>query len=865
MKSDHYIHFRDILIIIAGFFGAAWFFFDYGNHDVKSSAEMNFSKKEVLYKVEKLFKELDYQHIDLKKTINFKSNSSLIDSLQEVRGRHNLVSEMRSGNDDFYPFFYWDVNINRNGLEWAQENDLYVSYSEEGKLVEFEASPSIIRAQSPFNRLIIREGMLNGVANKAKEDSLITALVNYQYLETDNIPILDGLTLQGLLDAYNQLVTKISEAQLVESIWGLSEYYIAKSHWSNFDIQRDSLSFTAEEGIRVASAHYTITDPGMGIASNLEVEILPAGSLKKMYVTTPGDNFSSGVDGNEVRSAVLLIMLFAFAVWVLVIFYLRIKAKVVDTKSSLIVALIAGFLLPVGILLQDIINLTFLYENIDPSALIQRIIQFGFIGAAGSIVFFVMTAVGDSITRQFLPEKLESFDLVRSGLINNKPVGWVVVRGISFGLFGLGLFSLMLWLVPSAVIESKVEITDTYLLLRPLWIVIMSGIVGLGLMLILFLLIANQVYGVTNQKWYLPITGAVLFGILMPLGFISGYVEGAIISAVVGFYIGYIYMRTDFITTVVTFITFLLIMDISETWVVTGSSEAIVFYIIISFFVILFSGGIYAIAKGQDINILPSYIPEYMEEIAQEQRVKQELHIARNVQHSFLPTTIPKVQNFDLAGYCDPAQETGGDYYDMIKLSDEKIAIAIGDVSGKGIQAAFYMTFAKGVIHSLCSILDNPMELISKANQLFNDNATRGTFISMIYGILDTKDKTFKFIRAGHNPILLKKKNGDMEWLQPKGTAIGMMKNASFEKGAEEMVIQMNSEIECLVLYTDGITEAANKKNEFYGEDRLLRIVKNANYTTSNDLIDIIIKDVSKFTGAAEQHDDITCVVIKAN
>lgn len=324
-------------------------------------------------------------------------------------------------------------------------------------------------------------------------------------------------------------------------------------------------------------------------------------------------------------------------------------------------------------------------------------------------------------------------------------------------------------------------------------------------------------------------------------------------------------MRTDFITTVVTFITFLLIMDISETWVVTGSSEAIVFYIIISFFVILFSGGIYAIAKGQDINILPSYIPEYMEEIAQEQRVKQELHIARNVQHSFLPTTIPKVQNFDLAGYCDPAQETGGDYYDMIKLSDEKIAIAIGDVSGKGIQAAFYMTFAKGVIHSLCSILDNPMELISKANQLFNDNATRGTFISMIYGILDTKDKTFKFIRAGHNPILLKKKNGDMEWLQPKGTAIGMMKNASFEKGAEEMVIQMNSEIECLVLYTDGITEAANKKNEFYGEDRLLRIVKNANYKTSNDLIDIIIKDVSKFTGAAEQHDDITCVVIKAN
>ena len=165
---------------------------------------------------------------------------------------------------------------------------------------------------------------------------------------------------------------------------------------------------------------------------------------------------------------------------------------------------------------------------------------------------------------------------------------------------------------------------------------------------------------------------------------------------------------------------------------------------------------IYFLFLGEDKDRLPEYIPEYLEDQAREQRVQQELDIARNVQETFLPEKTPEITGFDTSAICIPAQETGGDYYDIIRLNEEKVAFTIGDVSGKGIQAAFYMTFIKGVIHSLCSIFLSPKQMMFHVNKLFSQNATRGTFISMIYGVLDLSNRSFTYVRAGHNPILFK-------------------------------------------------------------------------------------------------------------
>ncbi|MDZ7695106.1 MAG: PP2C family serine/threonine-protein phosphatase [Balneolaceae bacterium] len=131
-----------------------------------------------------------------------------------------------------------------------------------------------------------------------------------------------------------------------------------------------------------------------------------------------------------------------------------------------------------------------------------------------------------------------------------------------------------------------------------------------------------------------------------------------------------------------------------------------------------------------------------------------------------------------MAAICKPAYETGGDYYDFIQLDDHRIAVAIGDVSGKGIQAAFYMTFTKGILHTLCRETESPAEVLKKANRLFYENARRGTFISLIYGIVDLRKKTFRFARAGHNPILhYAAQSQTMDLLQPSGIGLGLTIN----------------------------------------------------------------------------------------
>src|SRR5699024_2659983 len=183
------------------------------------------------------------------------------------------------------------------------------------------------------------------------------------------------------------------------------------------------------------------------------------------------------------------------------------------------------------------------------------------------------------------------------------------------------------------------------------------------------------------------------------------------------------------------------------------------------------------------------------------ERIKQELQIARDVQQSFLPIETPQFEHLEIAAICKPAYETGGDYYDFIQLDEKRIAVAIGDVSGKGIQAAFYMTFVKGIIHSLCSETQSPADLLAKANRLFYDSARRGTIISLVYGISHLEKRSFHFARAGHNPVLkMNGENGSVEELQPRGIGIGLTKDVFFDSNIEEVELKLSGD-EALILY----------------------------------------------------------------
>lgn len=275
--------------------------------------------------------------------------------------------------------------------------------------------------------------------------------------------------------------------------------------------------------------------------------------------------------------------------------------------------------------------------------------------------------------------------------------------------------------------------------------------------------------------------------------------------------------------------------------------------------------GALAYVRGKDERALRRYVPEYIDELAQEERIRQELQIARKVQQSFLPVKTPDIEGLDIAAFCKPAYETGGDYYDFIRLDEHRIALTIGDVSGKGIQAAFYMTFIKGVLHSLCRETDSPAELLVKANRLFYDNADKGTFISLVYGIIDLEQQTFTFARGGHNPVIrINAETGAVEELRPDGLGLGLTRHALFDNNIEEIRLNLCEE-DLLVLYTDGIVESLNETGYAYGNDRLVSLLKRKKEKRSAEILSALFTDVTSFIGRAEQHDDMTVVVVRFN
>ena len=256
-------------------------------------------------------------------------------------------------------------------------------------------------------------------------------------------------------------------------------------------------------------------------------------------------------------------------------------------------------------------------------------------------------------------------------------------------------------------------------------------------------------------------------------------------------------------------------------------------------------------------------MPTYVRELAHQERLKREVEIARSVQESFLPRQMPEVAGLDIAAMCLAAYEVGGDYYDFVKLGPGKLAVVVGDVSGKGTQAAFYMTLTKGFVQALSREGLSPAEVMRRLNTLFCENVTRGTFISMIYGIFDVEARTFTFARAGHNPVILKRSpSQEPDIVQPTGMAIGLVTGAPFDDTIEERTLDLRIG-DVLVFYTDGFSEAMNQAKDQYGDDRLARKVGDLGQRSATEILDAVAEDVDHFVEAADPHDDMTMVVVK--
>jgi len=268
--------------------------------------------------------------------------------------------------------------------------------------------------------------------------------------------------------------------------------------------------------------------------------------------------------------------------------------------------------------------------------------------------------------------------------------------------------------------------------------------------------------------------------------------------------------------------------------------------------------------RGEVFDYKPEDEPAHVRRIKERVRLQKELEIARRVQLHLLPKENPKIGGFDIAGACLPALEVGGDYYDFVDLHDGKLGIAVGDVSGKGVPAAIYMTLTKGILQSHAEEDPSPKHVLSKVNHLMYRTIERSWYVSMFYAVLDSKRRALKFARAGHNPaIVFSSGTSETRFLQTAGIGLGLEKGELFTKTLVEGELQL-SPGDTLVFYTDGFTEAMNRDLEEFGSDRFLDLLHRNNNGSAEQLVQYAFEEVRKFAGEHPQHDDMTMVVLKA-
>ena len=259
---------------------------------------------------------------------------------------------------------------------------------------------------------------------------------------------------------------------------------------------------------------------------------------------------------------------------------------------------------------------------------------------------------------------------------------------------------------------------------------------------------------------------------------------------------------------------------------------------------------------SDDINSTVSTLKKYIAEAAA--RIDKELEYAKQIQLSALPTNFPDGEDYSIYAEMIAAKEVGGDFYDFYKLSDTTVAFLAADVSGKGIPAAMFMMTAKTIIKDLAESGMAVNDIFTKANEKLCENNESGMFVTAWMGILDLTTGNVQFANAGHNPPLLKRANGDFEYLKTRvGFVLAGMEGIRYRIG--EITLSPGDR---LFLYTDGVTEATNIENKLYGEDRLLDFMNQNATIEATRLLPALKKNIDEFVGDAPQFDDITMLML---
>lgn len=249
-----------------------------------------------------------------------------------------------------------------------------------------------------------------------------------------------------------------------------------------------------------------------------------------------------------------------------------------------------------------------------------------------------------------------------------------------------------------------------------------------------------------------------------------------------------------------------------------------------------------------------------MEEM-KKNKIEEELKVAKNIQEGLLPNTNFEFESVRISCSSNPARIIGGDFFDVINIDDDSILVVIADVSGKGLPAALYMAKVQALIRFAARVFKSPKEIISEVNKQVFDKFEKNSFVTVSLGLFNTKSRKLKFVRAGHNPAIFAR-NGSIELLNTRGIGLGLDREHLFINNLDEHEIYLDKD-SILFFYTDGLNEAMNKHKEEFGMERLINVLKHNKNLSPVEMKHKMINEVNSFVDDAEQHDDITFVILK--
>jgi phosphoserine phosphatase RsbU/P len=246
------------------------------------------------------------------------------------------------------------------------------------------------------------------------------------------------------------------------------------------------------------------------------------------------------------------------------------------------------------------------------------------------------------------------------------------------------------------------------------------------------------------------------------------------------------------------------------------------------------------------------------ERLQAERAVSQEMEIARQVQRKLFPQKLPKVKTLEYAGGCHQARAVGGDYYDFVGLGTERIGLVLADVAGKGMSAALLMANLQASIRSQYSVAsENLPQILESVNRLFYENSEPNRYTTLFAGSYDGAVRRLRYVNCGHNPPLLLRQDGSVEGLPATATVLGLFEQ--WQCSTNEVQLQPG---DLLVLYSDGVTEASNEREEEFGESRLIQVLKANGSLETSALLTKLLEDVHTFS-AGKQSDDVTAIVAR--